>query len=429
MLRVRAFIVLLFASLAPQAHGDDEYERPPIAYSQSAPDNRVSSLQAALERGELTLTSEPRFGYLPDLLKHLEIDPATQMLVFSKTSMQRTRISPRTPRAIYFNDDSYVGYCHAGDVLEIAVADSKLGAVFYTLDQTNSESPAIVRETHKCLQCHGGAQTDDIPGFVVRSLFVGPSGLPILSEGSHRVDQTTPVKNRWGGWYVSGALASQPHLGNLIVRDRDAPKPWKNVEGQSVNDLSDRFLARNYLTPHSDVVALMVFEHQAYVHNLITRASFAARQALHYEAGLNEALGNPTNHRLESTTRRIETAGEKLVRGLFLADEAAVAGPISGSSEFAEQFIGRGPHDDQGRSLRDLELNRRLFKYPLSYLVYSKAFNDLPPVMKQHVSQRVQEILAGRGGEGFRRLTDADRQAITEILRDTKPELLHPSRP
>lgn len=428
MLRVSAAMLLLIVTSPPPAHGADEYERPPIAYSQSEPENRVSALQATLERGELTLKAEPPFGFLPTLLKHLEIDPATQMLVFSKTSMQRDRISPRTPRAIYFNDDSYVGYCHAGDVLEIAVADSQVGAAFYTLDQTNPESPAIVRQTHKCLQCHGGSQTDDIPGLVVRSLFVGPSGMPILSEGSHRVDQTTPVKNRWGGWYVSGALGSQPHLGNLIIRDRDAPKPWKNEEGQSVSDLRDRFLARNYLTPHSDVVGLMVFEHQAYVHNLITKASFAARQALYYEAGLNKALGSPTDERLESTTRRIENAGEKLVQGLFLVDEAALAGPISGSSEFAKQFVRRGPHDNHGRSLRDLDLNRRLFKYPLSYLVYSRAFNELPDVMKEYVATRIQEVLAGQAGEEFRRLTDADRQAITEILRDTKPELLLHSR-
>lgn len=416
-------LVVLLTIAARHAHGADEYEQPPIAYSESAPENPVARLQAAIESTQQTLQFEPRFGYLADLLKHLEIGASSQMLVFSKTSMQRDRISPRTPRALYFNDDSYVGYCHAGEILEIATADPQLGAVFYTLDQKNKEAPVITRQTDRCLQCHGATQTDDIPGFLVRSLFVGASGLPILSEGSRRVDHTTPIKDRWGGWYVSGNLGPQSHLGNFVVRDRSAPKPWQNEAGQSVNDLSDRITARNYLTPYSDAAALMVFEHQTLVHNLMTKANFAARQALYYEAGLNEALGKPANERLESTTRRIENAGEKLLQGLFLAQEAPLSAPIVGSSGFAEQFVRQGPHDQQGRSLRDLDLTRRLFKYPCSFLIYSRAFDELPDAMKQYVAARIQEILAGRGGEHFAHLADADRQAITEILRDTKPEL------
>lgn len=414
--------VMLVQTLLP-ARGADVYEQPPISYSDSSPVNRVSQLQAAIERKELTLQYDPRFGYLPDLLNRLEIGPSTQLLVFSKTSMQRDRISPRTPRALYFNDDSYVGYCHGGDVLEIATADPALGAVFYTLEQEQNDHPVITRQTHKCLQCHGATQTDDIPGFLVRSLFVGSSGLPILSEGSHRVDHTTPIKDRWGGWYVSGKLGSQSHLGNFVVRDRDAPKPWANPPGQDASDLSERIAVRNYLTPQSDVVALMVFEHQTLVHNLIVKASFTARQALHYEAGLNEALGNPSDERLESTTRRIANAGENLLQGIFLSDEAAIVEPIKGEPEFVETFVSHGPHDRQGRSLRELDLGRRLFKYPCSFLIYSEAFDALPEEMARYLRKRIPEILEGRGGEHFGHLSRVDRQAISEILRDTKPKL------
>ena len=178
-------------------------------------------------------------------------------------------------------------------------------------------------------------------------------GLPILSEGTRRVDHTTPLENRWGGWYVSGEHGAQHHLGNFVVRDRAAPKPWTNEAGQNVTDLGDRFETESYLTPHSDIVALMVFEHQLLIHNLITKANFAARQALYYEAALNRALGVPEDRPVESTARRIASAGDKLVAGLLLVDEAPLQEPIRGTAGYAEQFAALGPRDDQGRSLRD----------------------------------------------------------------------------
>jgi hypothetical protein len=144
---------------------------------------------------------------------------------------------------------------------------------------------------------------------------------------------------------------------------------------------------------------------------------------LHYEAGLNEALGNPSDERLESTTRRIANAGENLLQGIFLSDEAAIVEPIKGEPEFVETFVSHGPHDRQGRSLRELDLGRRLFKYPCSFLIYSEAFDALPEEMARYLRKRIPEILEGRGGEHFGHLSRVDRQAISEILRDTKPKL------
>ncbi|MBX3415132.1 MAG: hypothetical protein KF708_20780 [Pirellulales bacterium] len=404
--------------------GADEYEAPPIEYSLGTPDNRISQLQGALERRETSLEHEPELGYLRDLLRKLEIREDSQMLVFSKSSMQRNRISPHTPRALYFNDDSYLGYCRGGEVIELAVADPQLGAVFYTLEQTKQEVPVIERQTHQCLQCHGGSQTDNIPGLLVRSMIVGPSGLPILSEGSHFVDPTTPLADRWGGWYVSGTHGTQTHLGNFILRSRDEKRPWNNSQGLNVTDLGDRFAAEHYLNAHSDLVALMVFEHQTHVHNLITKANFTTRQALEYEQVFNKALGEPASHRLDSTTRRIAHAGDKLLEGLLMVDEAKFSSPLAGTSTFAQTFARPGPRDAQGRSLRDLDLQQRMFKYPCSYLIYSEDFDALPSEMMVYLRTRLGEILAGRGGERFSHLTPQDRAAIREILQDTKPALL-----
>jgi hypothetical protein len=246
--------------------------------------------------------------------------------------------------------------------------------------------------------------------------------MPILSEGSHRVDHTTPIKDRWGGWYVTGTHGGQSHLGNFVLGERGADKT--NKEGQNVLDLSSRLRTENYLTPHSDIVALMIFEHQLHVHNLLTQASFEARRALFYQADLNRAFGEPVDHRLESTTRRIQHAGDKLLAGLLLVNEAPISEPISGTARFAETFSQIGPRDAQGRSLRDLDLQSRLLKYPCSYLIYSPDFDSLPEEMKSYVATRLRNLLTGQDPDpAFAHLSSADRKAILEILQETKPDL------
>jgi len=402
----------------------DENERPPIEYSVSSPDNSVSRLQARLERGDALLAYNEERGYLDSLLEALSVPKESQLLVFSKTSLQRHRISPRSPRAIYFNDDVYVGFCRSGDVLEISAADPQLGAVFYTLEQTSEDAPRLLRQTENCMVCHSSSRTEGVPGHVVRSLFVDLGGQPLLSAGSFSVDHSTPLEQRWGGWYVTGTHGRQTHLGNLVVGGRDVKQPVENAEGQNVTQLADRLAVEKYLTPHSDIVALMILEHQTLVHNRLTKANYAARQALHYEQEMNRALGNPADQRLDSTTRRIASAGDDLVEALLLVDEAQLTEPIQGTSGYAEQFAQPGPSDHQGRSLRDLDLQQRLFKYPCSYLIYSQAFDALPPEMLDYVWQRMWDVLTRPEEAGpYSHLSAADRRAIVEIIRETKPDL------
>lgn len=410
--------------LAPSARGDDPFDQPPIEYSKRTPNDCVSQLQDRLESGQQQLEFHEKFGYLPAVLQALNAPIESQMLVYSQTSLQRQWISPRRPRAIYFNDDVYVGFCQSGNVLEVAAIDSQLGAVFYTIDQEQAEQPQFMRQTESCLVCHSSSRTDGVPGLLVRSLFVDRSGQPVLSEGSYTVDHRTPLEQRWGGWYVTGTHGAQVHLGNLVMTDRKAPRPIENKEGQNVTDLSGRFRIDDYLSPHSDIVALMILEHQALVHNRITQAGFVTRQALYYEAEMNRAFGEPEGHRLESTTRRIQNAGDALVDALLLVDEARLTAPIQGTSGFAEKFASAGPRDRLGRSLRDLALTSRLFKYPCSYLVYSKSFTELPPAMKDYVWQRLWQVLTNDNeSEKFAHLSAEDRKAIIDILRETVLDL------
>lgn len=405
------------------AAGQEDFENPPIAYSASSPENRVSRLKQQLDAGEKRLAYESQHGYLPALLNELGVSVESQVLVFSKTSLQLRRISPRTPRAIYFSDDVYVGFCQQGDVLEISAVDPHLGTVYYTIDQTDPSQAKIERHVDSCLVCHSSSRTDGIPGHLVRSLYVDETGYPVLSGGSRNVNHTTPIEERWGGWYVTGQHGDQKHLGNLIVAERPGSKPVDNSAGHNVTSLADRFDVEPYLTPHSDLIALMVLEHQAIVHNRITSAGFTARQALAYNDMMNEALKNPPETQLDSTTRRIQNAGDKLVEALLLADEAPLTSPMSGTSGFAERFDKTGPRDQRGRSLRQLDLNTRMFKYPCSYLIYSEAFVQLPAVMQEHVWRRLGEVLSGQDeSPKFSHLTPEDRSSILEILRETHPQ-------
>lgn len=409
--------------LASQTAMAQEFEQEPIRYSQSQPDNRVSQLIERVNAGKTKLAHEEHFGYLRSLLAALEVPLESQMLVFSKTSLQRHRIAPRTPRALYFNDDVYIGFCQQGDVLEISAVDPQLGAVFYTLDQDPLLAPSFRRQTDNCLICHGSSQTKEIPGHVVRSVFVDASGLPILSSGTYRVDQTTSLEKRWGGWYVTGTHGDQKHLGNLIARGRIDRDEVDNSAGLNQTCLQGRFDTSRYVSPHSDIVALMVLEHQADAHNYITRANFLTRQAMHYQQSLNRELHEPADRVWDSTKSRITSAGEPLLEYLLFSEEAKLAAPIRGTSGFAEQFSQRGPRNRQGRSLRDFDLETRLFKYPCSYLVYSPSFAALPHEVKDYVFRRMHEVLSGQDqSDKFHHLSAVDRAAIQEILEDTLPE-------
>jgi hypothetical protein len=401
-----------------------DIEREPINYSKAPADNAVSRLLQRIDAGRSSLTHEAKFGYLRSLLHELHVPESSQVLVFSKTSMQRNRIGPATPRALYFNDDTYVGFCQRGNVLEVGAIDPHLGTVFYTLSQKQADKPQFTRQNDVCLICHASSSNQGFPGQLLRSVYADGDGFPILSAGTFRIDQTSPLKQRWGGWYVTGISGKQSHLGNLIVHDERQAEQIDNGAGLNVNDLSGRFRTSAYLTVHSDIVALMVLEHQAEMHNLIGRASFLTRTALHEEAEINKALGRPEGYRSESTTSRIQNAGEPLVKYMLFGGEAPLTEKLQGSSSFAREFVQRGPRDSLGRSLRDFDLRRRLFRYPCSYLIYSAAFDALPGPLKDYMLRRLWDVLSSKESSAdFSHLSATDRRAILEILLATKPGL------
>jgi hypothetical protein len=367
----------------------------------------VARLQKRIETGAVMLKHDETYGYLLALLDELKVPKSSQMLVFSKTSLQREHISPSTPRSIFFNDDVYVGFIPGAPLIELSIADPKLGGVFYTLDQTQTDKARITRN-NQCLECHASAKTMGVPGHLARSFATDESGIVDFNSGISQVNHRTPFEERWGGWYVTGTHGQQPHRGNLIGKaafDRQAKEP--NHAG-NVTNLSEYFDVSRYVRNQSDVVALLVLEHQMHMHNFITRLNYETTMQL-------KQYGH---------VRYLKNTAESFLKYLLFAEEAALTNKVQGSAEFAKDFTSRGPKDKRGRSLRDFDLQTRLFKYPCSYLIYSDAFDALPAPMKEHVYARLWEILSGKDRSAtYASLSPGTRQSIREILADTKRDL------
>ncbi|HIG11602.1 MAG: hypothetical protein ABGY71_05910 [bacterium] len=418
-------LCILLASLpaAPvfaEVVGDGEaWVGAPIHYEEEAREDRVSDLRAALADGTASPTWDENLGWLPAVLEEFGVLPSSQVLVFSKTSFQPSLISPATPRALYFGDDVYLGWVPGAPVMEITSIDPVQGATFYTLDQ-DPAGLRFVRKDEACLDCHGSPRTHDWPGNLVRSVHPGADGEPILSSGTFRTTDASPLSERWGGWYVTGTHGDQRHMGNTLVNEEAGERFVSLQPGANLTDLSQLFDVTGYLVPHSDIVALMVLEHQAEMHNVIARASYEARLAAAYQLKMNRFFDEPPEHVSDSTRRRYRHAAERVVDHLLFRCEAGLEGQVRGTSCFSGEFAAAGRRDGGGRSLRDFDLQRRLFRFPCSFLIHSRAFEALPPTVLEVVWSELWDILAGREvSRDFSHLSGADRAAILAILRAT----------
>lgn len=383
------------------------FDEETINYSKQKDTGPIAQLQAKIDRGEFKMNYGEKFGYLSSLLEALEVSTNSQMLVFSKTSFQRERIAPRTPRAIFFNDDVYIGFVQGSPLLEISSVDPKLGGVFYTLEQTKTDKPRFVR-TDQCLECHASAKTMGVPGHLVRSFATDENGVVDMTTGTSLVNHRTPIEERWGGWFVTGDAGKQAHRGNLFGKSAFARHEKEPGFLGNQTDLKKFFDVSEYLSGNSDIVALMVLEHQSHMHNFLTRLNYESTIAL-------QQYGH---------TRYLKNIVEAFVRYLLFVEEAPFASPIRGNSGFTQEFAGQGPRDEKGRSLREFDLQTRLFKYPCSYLIYTDAFDQLPAKLKERIYARLLEILSGEDtSAAYAKLSPDTRTAIREILGATKKDL------
>lgn len=381
----------------------DGLAHPVIQYTRPASDP-VARLQQQIRAGSVQLQFHNRYGYLPAILEALDVPVESQLLVYSRTSLQAGVIGPDTPRAIYFNDSVAVAW-PSGGFIEVASQDPEQGVIFYRLDARPSDRPQLTRQ-NQCLSCHHAYATLNVPGMLVRSVGTGRGGRPLPWLLNHVTDHRSPLEERWAGWYVTGDTGAVRHLGNIVMPGGESRDAVLTPQASALPSLRGVVDARRALTLHSDVAALLVFDHQMHMMNLLTRVGWEARVA--------EADRRPNR---DVFVRGL--AGE-LVDYMLFVGEAPLASPVRGSSGFAERFAARGPSDQLGRSLRQLDLERRLMRYPCSYMIYSAAFDALPADVKDAVFDRLWQILSGEESDSrYAHLSGEDRRAIGDILRYT----------
>lgn len=389
-----------------------------IQYSKGPVADRVAAVNQKLQDGTLQLKFDGPGGYLRSALAALNVPVESQVAVFAQNSSQGPLIGLKNPRAVYFADTVAVGFVRGGKYLEVAAHDPRQGVIFYTLDQTPTDAPQFKRDD-QCLACHLSWNTRGVPGLFIVSMLTLPDDKNAYASGFVS-NHTTSFDMRWGGWYVTGNLGSIRHMANVAVSTTTTPA---DAAARKLDSLEGRFDLTGYPAPYSDVAALLVLEHQTHITNLITRLGWEARLEA-YEARTDAAPIPRAPAAAKEKTSRVENAVADLVDYALFVYETPLPDKIRGSSGFAEKFSALGPADGKGRSLRQLDLDRRLMRYPCSYMIYSDAFEALPGAAKDQVYRRLWQVLSGQDKDArYAVLSAADRQAIVEILRATKKDL------
>lgn len=398
------------------------YGREPVDYFGTETNDAVSKLQGLLASGETQLIADDRFGYLLSVLERLNVPLESQLLVYSKTARAPDQVSPQTPRAVFFNDEVSVAWIPDSRELEITAVDPVKGVNFYTLSQPLGSSagdskasdrgadvgedlaPQNFLRRDRCLACHAGRSTLEVPGLLLRAFQTDHAGKPIV--GFSRVTHDMRYEKRWGGWYVTGTPTGMIHRGNLLSMDENARHKNEPGFASSLSQLSQKFDVASYPFAESDFVAHLVLAHQVHGTNLLIRAGLEAR--------LN---------------RRSDVEAD-LIRYLVFVDEPTLglsssdADAVLANSKFAASFVERGPRDSKGNSLREFSLVDRVFKHRLSYLIHSRMFDELPTDCRTRLLERLWEGLATESdGKDFGHLGATERRSIIAIVRATVPRL------
>jgi hypothetical protein len=400
-------------TLAPPA------SQPAIAYDSAPSHDPVAELNRRLLAGSARLTFENGSGYLRSVLAALQVPIGSQIAVFSKTSLQLDRINPSNPRTLFFNHAVVVGWMGGGRI-ELAAQDPRQGVKFYTLEQRPMNRPGFEPGT-QCISCHLSEASLGVPGMMIRSLYTAPDGSTRLVYGGSFTDHRSPFPERYGGWYVTGNTGSAHHLGNVTITPQDTPEALAAARAIHLDSLP--IPAGLYLSPYSDIAALLAFDHQMHMMNLITRIGWEARVALS-QTHPPTLLSRDGGASARGKDAVLEEGATEFVDYLLFVDEAPLPSRMRGTAGFEKAFAARGPFDQRGRSLRQLDLNQRLLQYPCSYMIYSEAFDALPAEARAAIYKRMWQVLSGaEAGKKYARLSQADRRAVIEILRDTKKDL------
>jgi len=401
--------VFLFAGIVFPLTGLGEipvhrFAEAPHYYWTQQPSDAFAQWLAKTRSGPAPVGAQDEKTQLTSLLKSLGIPESSQLLVYSATSFQSGLILPSNPRAIYFNEESYVGFVPRGR-LEVSSVDPVLGPVFY-LVRPGADGRMEATRSERCMNCHAGRASSGVPGFVAESVIAtASSGASLDGFRRELTGHTIPLSERFGGWHVTGAHAAGKHLGNLLGEGIDGG--YNRIP----NPPGSRFDWNFYPVKTSDLFAHLLLEHQIGFHNLVTLGLYRTRDALAAGGGSVRSEDRPV----------LDEIAWSVVRYLLFAKEAALPeGGVEPDTALKQAFLSRRRAGPSGLALRDLELGTRMFKHRCSYMIYTRGFSSLPLEMKRRVLQGLSLALREEGAPPeFSYLPAAEKREIRMILRET----------
>jgi hypothetical protein len=370
----------------------------------------VARLLQRIKAGEVVLSGSDN-EVLRSVLRELQVPVESQMAVFSRTSMQAGLIRPTNPRVLYFSDSTYVGWVPGG-LIEVAAIDPEKGLQFYAFDPQDARDKrrTFVRET-SCLRCHGDGMTEQNPALFARSFATTAQGEPLRMHGSDLVTEQTVFERRWGGWYVTGYEGKQQHRGNAFSREREGRLEFSPSEARPL-ELSAFLDTSRYLAATSDVVALLVFEHQMAVQNSLLKAGQNVRRA--FAASSSDDLAK--------AEALLASSAEDVLDHLLFRNATPLPEGVKGSAAFARAFAADAPRSKQGHALKDLSLRDRLFANRCSFVIHSEQFAALPPQLKDRVLIGLGAALRDDDARGRYAYLEADeKRRILDVLTETLP--------
>ncbi len=405
---MRRLLPFLFLALSVGASADyPTFDQPPHDYWQRPLTDRFTKLKTELEAGRLLLDGGGgEKAYLLGLLRALGVPSSSQMLVFSTTSLQLRFITPANPRALFFNEDVYIGYIPGGR-LEVVSIDPALGGIYYIFDIPRGTEPPRIERSNRCMNCHAAEETAGVPALVIKSVIPGMGGGSLEVFRKNQTGHGVPFAERFGGWYITGAEPLGPHLGNVVGHYG----PGGVLEKIPLPP-GQRFDYGRYPMATTDVLPQLLHEHQIGFVNRAIAATYQTRAIL--AKGLLVSAAD---------TVELDKTARAFTRYLLFADEVRLPAPVAGDATFKTDFQ-QNRCAVSGASLKDFDLQTRLFRYRCSYMIYGAAFQGLPAAMKQRVYRRLGEALnPARPDPEYAYLPLAEKQAIHNILRGTLPDL------
>lgn len=385
-----------------------DFKAPPHNYLERKPEDRFAHLMEKARQGEVRIDTSSDKAFLASLLTALDIPVSSQIMVFSASSLQSEIINPRNPRALYFNEDTYVGWVPGG-LVEIIAADPQLGPMFYVFNRLRLGGPVPdVQRSTKCMNCHAGNATRRVPGLIAESLLVSRAGSSLETYRHDVQGHQIPLELRFGGWHLTGEHHLTTHKANVMGVPQNGKNEIVPVEPGQYSNLS------LHLLPTSDILPHLIHEHQLGFENRLVYAIYTMRQIKSENRSLPSAAAKA----------EIEERAQELARYITFADEAKFpAKGITGDATYAADFLRDRRATRAGLSLKDLDMRTRIFKYRCSYMLYTDTWKQAPRELKERVYYHLALYLRDQPDAAHGHLPPAERLAIRAILKETMNDL------